>query len=270
MKYIPIQGLDNITITEAIESHHWDYPMEIISSDINFINTKELVMIKNPKINSIHANKVVRFKFQNDLEEAMQRVHQFYDELSFSWWVPSTNTPLLQRLNQSGFQTIDEYTGLALSLPTFDIPSHNHEFSYYEVETDEQVRKLVKMSSKIWDYNPSLEEELFKQRKDYIKASKGTSGYIICYDGEKAVGYANFRYSCDGTTLYLHGSGVLPEYRHKGIYSNLVYKRLQIAKEGGVMLATCQARKGHSDPILRKIGFRAYETYCHMAKNLTT
>ncbi|MEH6935954.1 hypothetical protein [Bacillus sp. JJ783] len=137
MKYIPIQGLDNITITEAIESHHWDYPMEIISSDINFINTKELVMIKNPKINSIHANKVVRFKFQNDLEEAMQRVHQFYDELSFSWWVPSTNTPLLQRLNQSGFQTIDEYTGLALSLPTFDIPSHNHEFSYYEVETDE-------------------------------------------------------------------------------------------------------------------------------------
>ena len=266
MKHIPIQGSDNIAILEAIESQHWDYPLELISSDIEFINTKELVMIKNQKLNSINANKVVRFKFQNDFEEQLQKVDQFYDELSFSWWVPSTNTTLINRLNQTGFQTIDQYTGLALSLPTFEIPSLNHEFSYYEVQTDEQIRQLVKVSSKIWGYNPSLEEELFKQRKDYIKASKGTSGYIICCDGENTVGYANFRYSCDGTTLYLPGSGVLPEYRHKGIYSNLVYKRLQIAKERGVMLATCQARKGHSDPILRKIGFQVYETYCHMAK----
>ncbi|KAA0761073.1 GNAT family N-acetyltransferase [Bacillus sp. SH5-2] len=270
MKYIPIQGLDTITITEAIESHHWDYSAELISSDIEFINTKELVMIKNPKINSIHANKVVRFKFQNNLEEALKRIYQFYGELSFSWWVPSTNALLINRLNQSGFQTIDEYTGLALSLTTFEIPSCNHKFSYDEVETDEQIRQLVQVSSKIWGYDPSLEEELFKQRKDYIKAGKGTSGYIVCYEEEKAVGYANFRYSSDGTTVYLHGSGVLPEYRHKRIYSNLVYKRLQIAKERGITLATCQARKGHSDPILRKIGFQVYETYCHMVKNLTT
>lgn len=266
MKHIPIQRLDNIEITEAIESHHWDYLPELISSDVEFINTQELVMIKNPKLNSIHANKVVRFKFQNDLEEPLQKVNQFYDGLSFSWWVPSTNTTLINQLNQMGFQTIDQYTGLALSLPTFEIPSLNHEFSYYEVQTDEQIRQLVKVSSKVWDYNSSLEEELFKQRKDYIKASKGTSGYIICCDRKNAVGYANFRYSCDGTILYLHGSGVLPEYRHKGIYSNLVYKRLKIAKERGITLATCQARKGHSDPILRKIGFQAHETYCHMAK----
>ncbi|WP_259415676.1 GNAT family N-acetyltransferase [Bacillus toyonensis] len=64
----------------------------------------------------------------------------------------------------------------------------------------------------------------------------------------------------------MHGLGVLPEYRHKGIYSNLVYKRLQIAKERGVTLATCQARKGHSEPILRKVGFQSYETYFHMVK----
>ncbi|WP_240522817.1 hypothetical protein [Bacillus cereus] len=105
------------------------------------------------------------------------------------------------------FQTIDQYIGLALSLPTFEVPSLNHGVSYYEVQTDGQIRQLVKVSSGIWDYNSSLEEELFKQRKDYIKVIKGTSGYIIC---------------CDGTNLYLHGSGVLPKYRHKGIYSNLV------------------------------------------------
>ncbi|WP_283747543.1 hypothetical protein [Bacillus cereus] len=152
-------------------------------------------------------NKVVRFKFQNDFEEPLQKVNQFYDELSFSWWVQSTNITLMNRLNQMDFQTIDQYTGLALSLPTFEVPSLNHGVSYYEVQTDGQIRQLVKVSSEIWDYNSSLEEELFKQRKDYIKAIKGTSGYIIC---------------CDGTTLYLHGSGVLPEYRHKGIYSNIV------------------------------------------------
>ncbi|MBO9128543.1 GNAT family N-acetyltransferase [Bacillus sp. 165] len=266
MKHIPIQELDNITIIEAIESHHWDYPPELIPSDVEFVNTKELIMIKNQNLNSIHANKVVRFNFQNDLDEPLQKVHQFYGELSFSWWIPLTNTPLIKQLYQVGFQTIDQYTGLALSLHTFEVPSLNNGFSYYEVQTDEQIKQLVKVSSKIWGYSSSLEEELLKQRRDYIKASKGTSGYIICCDGENAVGYANFRYSCDGSILYLHGSGVLPEYRNKGIYSNLVYKRLKVAKERGVTLATCQARKGHSDPILRKIGFQVYETYCHIAK----
>ncbi|PFI15318.1 GNAT family N-acetyltransferase [Bacillus cereus] len=254
------------TITEAIESHHWDYPSELISNDIEFVNTKELIMIKNEKLNSINANKVVRFNFHNDFEERLEKVNAFYDKLSFSWWIPSSNIILMNRLNELGFRTIDEYAGLALSLHNFEIPSINHEFSYYEVQTDEQIRQLVEVSSKIWDYQASLEEELFKQRKDYIKASKGTSGYIICCDEEKAVGYANYRYSSNGTTLYLRGSGVLREYRHKGIYSNLVYKRLKIAKERGVTVATCQARKGHSEPILRKISFQLYETYFHMAK----
>ena len=41
------------------------------------------------------------------------------------------------------------FYGLALSLPTFEIPSLNHGFSYYEVQTDGQIRQLVKVSSKI-------------------------------------------------------------------------------------------------------------------------
>ncbi|WP_259415677.1 hypothetical protein [Bacillus toyonensis] len=185
MKHISIQGLDKISITEAIESHHRDYPSELISSDIEFVNTKKLIMIKNRKLNNINANKVVRFNFHNDFEEHLQKVNQFYDKLLFAWWIPSSNTILKNRLNELDFQTIDQYVGFALSLPNLEIPSLNHGFSYYDVKTDDQIRELVKVSSAIWDYNDSLEEELFKQRKDYIKASEGTSAYIICCEGEK-------------------------------------------------------------------------------------
>lgn len=164
------------------------------------------------------------------------------------------------------FACIDEYVGVALQLPNFPIPKSQKLYHFIDVKTDEDIAKLVDVSISIWDYPPSARDNLFQQRKSYIEASVESSGYIICCDGNVAVGYANYRYSHDGSVVYLNGSGVLPTYRKQGIYKHLVYKRLQDAKEKGIILATCQARKGHSAPILEKLGFTTYETYLQFAR----
>ncbi|PEZ02240.1 GNAT family N-acetyltransferase [Bacillus sp. AFS018417] len=254
--------MDIETIQNAIEAHHWDYPAQLIPNEVEFIHTTDLIMIKNKNIPSIQTNKVVRFASQQPLETALR----FFQNIPFSWWVPSQQKELITAIINHKFACIDEYVGVALQLSSFHIPDLPNTYSFIDVKTDEDIAKLVDVSITIWDYPPSARDNLFQQRKSYIEASGESSGYIICCDGNVAVGYANYRYSHDGSVVYLNGSGVLPTYRKQGIYKHLVYKRLQDAKEKGAILATCQARKGHSAPILEKLGFTPYETYLQFAR----
>lgn len=254
--------MDIETIQNAIEAHHWDYPAKLIPNAVEFIHTTDLIMLKNESIPSIQANKVVRFASQQPLETALR----FFQNIPFSWWVPSQQKELITAITNHNFACIDEYVGFALQLPNFPIPKSQQLYHFIDVKTDEDIAKLVDVSIAIWDYPASARDNLFQQRKSYIEASCESSGYIICCDGNAAVGYANFRYSHDRSVVYLNGSGVLPTYRKQGIYKHLVYKRLQDAKEKGVILATCQARAGHSAPILEKVGFTPYETYLQFAR----
>ena len=56
--------------------------------------------------------------------------------------------------------------------------------------------------------------------------------------------------------VILLGAGTLPEYRGKGIYSSLVARRLEDAKNIGMHAAIIQAVKHTSAPICEKLGFR--------------
>ncbi|MEI4828579.1 GNAT family N-acetyltransferase [Bacillus sp. FJAT-53711] len=254
--------MDIQAIQHAIEAHHWDYPGKLIPNEVEFIHTTDLIMIKNKSIPSIQANKVVRFASQQPLETALH----FFQNIPFSWWVPSQQKQLIRAIINHNFSCIDEYVGFALQLPNFPIPELQQFYNFIDVKHDEDIAKLVDVSIAIWDYPPSARDNLFQQRKSYIEASGESSGYIICCDGNVAIGYANYRYSHDGSVVYLNGSGVLSTYRKRGIYKHLVYKRLQDAKEKGIILATCQARSGHSAPILEKLGFTTYETYLQFAR----
>lgn len=254
--------MDIETIQNAIEAHHWDYPAKLIPNEVEFIHTTDLIMIKNKSIPSIQANKVVRFTSQQPLETALD----FFQHIPFSWWVPSQQKELIRAITKQNFVGIDEYVGFALQLSNFHIPDLPQLCHFIDVKTDEDIAKLVDVSIAIWDYPPSVRDNLFQQRKSYIEASGESSGYIIYCDGNVAVGYANYRYSHDGSVVYFNGSGVLSTHRNQGIYKHLVYKRLQDAKEKGVILATCQARAGHSAPILEKLGFTPYETYLQFAR----
>lgn len=255
--------MKTVKIREAIEAHHWDYPTALIPKDVEFINTDDIIMIKNKSVTNILANKVIHF---TDLKK-LNNVFDFFGDLPFSWWVPSYQLELIEVLNSHHFSLLEEYIGFALHVKKFQIPHTNHSFSFIDVKNDDHITKLVDVSTAIWNYSEVEKGSIFQQRKDYINGCGDNGGYTICLDGETAVAYSSYRYSQDGKTMYLNGAGVVPSYRKRGIYKELIYKRLQTAKDREIVLATTQARVGHSAPILAHLGFKQHATYLQFTRD---
>lgn len=63
------------------------------------------------------------------------------------------------------------------------------------------------------------------------------------------------------TVAYLNGAATDKNYRNKGIYSNLLFKRINYAKEMGVQYIVIDADELTSAPILEKYGFKTFDKY---------
>ncbi|WP_409250962.1 GNAT family N-acetyltransferase [Bacillus sp. SCS-153A] len=263
--------MDKQDVIKAIEAHHWDYEIEWIPSYIETIEEDGLRAIKNPRIHNVLSNKVVELTADEDrpLQHRWGKLKEFFGEVPFSLWLESAQSKLLSPLlKDDGYDIGDKYDGLAIMLNKFaEGGPLNKNIEYLEVESDEDIRRLVEVSSLIWGYPEDQEESLFNQRKSYITSPYRNGGYILALRNSQPVAYSNYRYSSDGKTMYMNGSGVLPEHRHQGIYSDMVKVRLKHAKSRKAVVATCQARQGQSSPVLRKLGFLKYSTYDYWVYN---
>ncbi|WP_456274456.1 GNAT family N-acetyltransferase [Bacillus sp. AK031] len=256
--------MNNSEIIYAIESHHWDYEKEWIPSYIQTLEEGGIRAIKNPKVHNVFSNKVVEVNVKGDnfLSESWEKIKGFFNGSPFSLWLENSQSTLLSRyMAEDGFLNTEKYDGLAFKVENFQADSASCLVQLKDVESDEDIEKLVEVSSLIWEYPVEQREKLFNQRKSYITSPFRNGGYIIAYMNSKPVAYSNYRYSNDGRTLFMNGSGVLPEFRNQGIYSEMVKFRLGHAKSKGATLATCQARQGHSSPVLKKLGFEQYSLY---------
>ncbi|MBM7584127.1 GNAT superfamily N-acetyltransferase [Bacillus pakistanensis] len=254
-------------IVKAISSHHWDYKKEDIPHYIENIMEDNLIAIKNHKVLNPFNNKVVHLyaNSKDEIRVIWGKIHGLYNEHPFSLWISeSLGDEVKTFIRERGFSVVEQYEGLALKLEDWK-GDFKGDFSIREVKNDNEINQLVEVASEIWSYPKEEKSIQFQQRKRYIENKLG--GYMIAYHGEKPVGYGNYRYSLNGDILYLCGSGIIPSYRKKGIYRQLVTTRLTQAQEEGVKLATCQARVGHSLPILKKIGFGQYTTFDYWIKN---
>lgn len=257
-------------ILEVIEAQHWDYEEGWIPTNIEFVRNNCVTMIKNPDSKSIQTNRVVRASFSaENADERIEEILDFYREVPFSWWVGPRDRPddLLHRLRQKRFQVIDEYIGMAFDLRNYVSFKGQNVYDFREVSCDAELQTEVDVTAKIWGYDDETAGVVFSERKAYLDLPSRRGGFNVVLDGNKGIAYANYRYSGDGKSLYLNGAGVLSEYRHRGVYTQLVLDRLAAAKERGCMWVTTQARKGMSQPILRKLGFQEYGTYAQMAQN---
>jgi GNAT superfamily N-acetyltransferase len=255
----------------AIEAHHWDYEEEWIPSYIETLEEDGLKAVKNPKLHNVLSNKVVEFSAidSHPIQQKWEKIKNFFGEVPFSLWLERSQSERLSPfIKREGYQVTDTYDGVAFMVNEFDAwQSLNSDMEYLDVMSDEDIRNLVEISSLIWDYPQTQHESIFDQRKSYITSTFRNGGYILALKDSKPVAYSNYRYSSDGKTMFMNGSGVLPEYRHQGIYSDMVAFRLALAKSSGAVAATCQARQGHSSPVLMKLGFKKYSTYDYWVYN---
>ncbi|WP_394171818.1 GNAT family N-acetyltransferase [Guptibacillus hwajinpoensis] len=251
-------------IVQAIEAIQWDYEDALVPESIHYIQKDDVVMIKNEKSTSIYANKVVRF--DKSFEE-IEEVFAFFGESPFSWWVRKENHRELEdELIKRGLYHFDTYVGLAKVLHKKE-NEVDTQHSYKEVMVEEEVSQHVQVASSIWNYDRRTEEAAFSERVKYIEIPDRRGGYMVVVDNELPIAYSNYRYSHDDRVLYLNGAGVIPRYRGKGIYREMVARRLNEAISRGCQIAVTQAKKGTSEPILRKVGFQEYATYKQYVPN---
>jgi predicted GNAT family acetyltransferase len=84
---------------------------------------------------------------------------------------------------------------------------------------------------------------------------------FLAYHGPTPVARATL--TVIGPLGRLRGAGVLPDYRRKGVYSNLVATRCRLALEQGAEIAVAHGRVDTSGPILKARGFERAGDYVY-------
>ncbi|MGM0845289.1 MAG: GNAT family N-acetyltransferase [Bacillota bacterium] len=263
--------MNNNEIVAAIEALHWDYEKEWIPSYIETLEEVGLRAAKNPRMKNVFSNKVIELSASDSesLRIKWSRVKTFFKDMPFSLWLEESQSSMLSDLlRKDGFEITERYDGLAFELSESDGEiSHPENSVLIDVEKEEDIRNLVEVSSNVWDYHEDQFAKLMEQRRNYIASPFRKGGYVLALRNSRPVGYSNYRFSSDDKVMYMNGSGVLSEYRNQGIYTEMVNFRLKHARSKGALLATCQARQGHSSSVLQRIGFNQYAEYDYWVYN---
>jgi GNAT superfamily N-acetyltransferase len=246
-------------IGRILEASQWDVEPSATPDGLVVVDRPDRLHWRSP-VRSLYANKVVRTTFPAaEVDRSIQEIIGFYADhgLPFSWWVGPSSAPawLEERLRTHGLSQIDRYEGVALPLEGRPAIAPNPSVTVHPVETEAEVRELVRVNAQVWGYRPEDEDRMVRERLEYLRLPDRRGGYLLARVEGQAVGTANYRYSSDGRTLYLTGASTLPAFRGRGIFTELVRWRLEEAVRKGCQLATCLARAGTSAPILTKLGF---------------
>jgi len=125
-----------------------------------------------------------------------------------------------------------------------------------EITTESDSNTFQDVMATIFEYGPpSVEVRAgFNRNLDQTVRQTGHSNQFLAFEGARAIGCAGLGLS--GAVAMLWGAGVLPEYRGRGFYGELVNARCESATERGSEIAVVTARTGTSGPILKRHGFR--------------
>lgn len=141
---------------------------------------------------------------------------------------------------------------------------------HYEIHGDTNTRNLISIKSVALDKIEEASELIARSyginRTDAagIWGSKNLPPALdwklyLAYLNDSVqttVGFTASTLIRNDSVMLLRGSGVLPEYRRKGIYRELVLKRMALALEQGVQHAVVQSARHSSQGVLKSIGFR--------------
>jgi len=251
-------------LIKKIEDQNTDFESGLVDENIIEFIRDGLHMRKNYVVNSPYANKILSIG-ENPSSKTLEKAEIFYEDINYSWWIRRQDNYMEFKdyLLNNNHQIIDEYHGMLLRVEKFEEVNHQ----IVEIETDDDIWKLVNLSTKIWGSNSeSLKQSIFNERKNYINLPDRRGGYIgVISDGEM-IGYGAYRISSDGETMYLNGTGVDEEYRKQGLYTSILNYRINIAFKKKVKYVVTQAREGYSAPILERFGFEKLSYYYVLGK----
>ncbi|MDQ2076254.1 GNAT family N-acetyltransferase [Marinimicrobium sp. ABcell2] len=197
------------------------------------------------------------------LDEEIQRHIAHFDgmNIGFEWKVYDSDEPacLRDKLIEAGFQE-----GEAESLMVYDTSEHRPAvvselggIMVRRIEHTNELNEVVDLQETIWDRS-------FSWLFDQLLSIWNHGTFYGAYDNERLVGAGWIEYPPGAQFAELHGGSVLPAFRGRGIYSQLLHKRLSDALVKGVRWVAVDAAP-MSRPILEAKGLKKLDTTYPMA-----
>ena len=199
-------------------------------------------------------------------EEANQKIAETIAyhrdrNIGFQWWVSPFDTPidLCKRLERHGMILAGDAAMMArLGLDELEIPI-NPEVQVERLDGPDEatIDAMLRVMQLCFNWPDSQVAENrpgFIERMSMPQFREKEVNFLVRLKGQP-VAYG--RLLLEGGFAYLGGSGVLPEFRGRRVYSTLLRRRLEEAQQCGYHVAAINAEP-LSRPIVEKYGFKEY------------
>ncbi|MGP6220853.1 GNAT family N-acetyltransferase [Caldiplasma sukawensis] len=214
--------------------------------------------------NSENANHVGLANFSDNIDHRIDEVINFFKERkkSFSWIIGPSTKPndIKERLVKKGFYYDELNSEYGVAMKTSEIGlKFNNDYTVDEINIEEMENYTELISSSFGMGIDNIAESLVYMSKmiNSTERYKGKIKLFVAtqkYSKEK-VGFSIMEMDTEDGYAILDGAAVKKEFRGKGIYKNMIIKRMEIAKENGIDYVIVHALKSTSAPILEKVGF---------------
>lgn len=221
------------------------------------IKTEDWCQLTTPEIPSPHANGIYKCVksglSDSDTQSLVQETIKFYKgkNLNFRWKTSLETTPegLGQVLLKNGMILKDLLYGFCVSPNEMNISEYDR--SSVRKLTLENLEDWLKVQAEGWNVPPQGITYLRKEMEKELMQLKENPQFIGYCDGQPA-GAAAFRHL--GDYAFMVGGAVIPKFRGKGIYRNLINARFEELKKEGLP-AVFHCVSNTSAPICLKLGF---------------
>lgn len=194
----------------------------------------------------------------DDIDTKIRLVQAFFSEIDKGLtWVVSQDeiaTGLPAQLMRHGFHParFPSAAGMSLSSP---YPEHRPDSDIRIEEMDlAMIGDHIELIAAVYDYpSPALARHINSVSTD----TQTRSRYYLAYIGNshEPIGFGRSVYLYDHHLVLLQGAGVLAKYRGRGVYRQLIHRRLADAAADGINTITTLAARNSSYAICKRFGF---------------
>lgn len=236
----------------------WDYERDFMPDGMAIVERDDLVMWKRsrgPLAQRRWSNRVSYVRTSTDrVERIIDEVLAFFAPVPFTWVVGPSSRPtdLAGRLASRGLVDIGDGDLLTAILPIAGLRVRT-DLEIVDVENEELALTGLRLAHP--DADEAEMTQLLRERLTYLRHPGRQGGYLAAFLAGEPVANAGYRYSSDGSTVYLTGAETIDRFRRRGTYQTLVTHRAAAAAQRGCRYAAIRARRDTSLPILTKRGF---------------
>lgn len=240
------------------ETMMWDYERDFMPDGMEIVERDDLLMWRRPHgpvAQRRWSNRVSYVRTSTDLvERIIDEVIAYFGPVPFTWVVGPSSRPgdLTSRLASHGLVDIGDGDLLTATLPISGLRVRR-DLEIVDVENEELAMTGLRIAHP--DAGEAEMTQLLRERLAYLRHPGRRGGYLVAFLAGEPAANAGYRYSSDGSTVYLTGAETLERFRGRGIYQSLVAHRTAAAAKLGCRYAAIRARRDTSLPILTKRGF---------------